>query len=274
MQAVLRGILAAGGIVFVALTASCQTSTGTVTGRVTGTIGTGAGHARQPYTAHFRIVTEQTLANGTMITHESTEIQARDSQGRQFFSTTTPLGGNKAERTTVYINDPVARMRTNWSSLAKMATVRPMPPPATPGQERVCWSTNPAASATALTREEVNALALENATVDAAKQKQPVSREDLGTQTIQGVVATGARTTRTIPAGDEGNDAPLVITDEVWQSKALGIVVQTVTDDPRTGKQTRELVALEQSEPDPALFQPPADFKIVTHELHQVACPQ
>ena len=274
MRAVLRGMLAAGGILGVALTASCQTSAGTVVGTVTGTVGTGSAVAGRPYTAHFRITSEQTLANGTTITRETTEINARDSQGRQFSSVTTPLPGNKAEQTTVHISDPVARTRTRWTSLGKVATVTPMMPPSMSGQERTCWSTNPAASATALTREEANAVAQAGSTAGAAKQRQQATHENLGMQTIQGVVATGARTTRTIPAGDEGNDAPLVITNETWQSKALGIVVQMVTDDPRTGKQTRELTELEQSEPDPAIFQPPAEYEVKVNELHQVPCPQ
>jgi hypothetical protein len=47
-----------------------------------------------------------------------------------------------------------------------------------------------------------------------------------------------------------------------------------VTDDPRTGKRTRELVELSQSEPDPATFQPPEGYEVVTQELHEVPCQQ
>ena len=89
-----------------------------------------------------------------------------------------------------------------------------------------------------------------------------------------GVEATGTRTTWTTPAGEDGNDAPLVRTDEIWRSRELGLTVHSVVDDPRTGKVTRELVEVEQSEPDPAIFQPPADYEVKVQELHQVACPQ
>jgi hypothetical protein len=34
------------------------------------------------YTAHFKVTRVQTLANGSTITHESTEIWARDASGR------------------------------------------------------------------------------------------------------------------------------------------------------------------------------------------------
>ena len=97
MRAVLRGMLAAGGILGVALTASCQTSAGTVVGTVTGTVGTGSAVAGRPYTAHFRITSEQTLANGTTITRETTEINARDSQGEalsQLLHLRAPTGSN------------------------------------------------------------------------------------------------------------------------------------------------------------------------------------
>jgi hypothetical protein len=94
----------------------------------------------------------------------------------------------------------------------------------------------------------------------------------LGTQTIQGVVATGIRTTRTTPAGAEGNDAPLVRVTELWNAKSLGLVVREVREDPVTGKETKELVELSQSEPDPSTFQPPEGYEIVTQELHAVRC--
>ena len=40
------------------------------------------------------------------------------------------------------------------------------------------------------------------------------------------------------------------------------------------GKRTRELVNLTLEEPDPSLFQPPADYNVTTEEMHKVACKQ
>ena len=52
---------------------------------------------------------------------------------------------------------------------------------------------------------------------------------------------TGTRTTRTIPAGQIGNDAPISIVTEVWTSPELKTVVYSKRTDPRMGEQTFQL---------------------------------
>jgi hypothetical protein len=91
--------------------------------------------------------------------------------------------------------------------------------------------------------------------------------EDLGTMTIQGVEARGQRWTTTIPVGEIGNDQPLVQTQEDWCVPSLRLAVRTLSDDPRMGKRTTELVKLDQGEPDSALFLPPEGYEVVTEEM-------
>jgi hypothetical protein len=100
------------------------------------------------------------------------------------------------------------------------------------------------------------------------------AREDLGTATIQGVEARGYRITTTIPAGEQGNDQPLVSKREVWMAPGFGRALREITDDPRMGKRTMELVNLTQSEPDLTAFQPPEGYEVVIEEMHEVACQQ
>ena len=90
-----------------------------------------------------------------------------------------------------------------------------------------------------------------------------VTSEDLGTKNIEGVQANGTRTTRTIPAGQIGNDRAISIVTEVWISPDLQTVVYSKRSDPRMGEQTFALTNIVRGEPDPALFTIPADFKIV-----------
>jgi hypothetical protein len=90
-----------------------------------------------------------------------------------------------------------------------------------------------------------------------------VSNVDLGTQTMQGVQATGTRTTRTIPAGEIGNDAPITVVTEVWTSPDLKTIIYSKRSDPRMGEQTFQLTNIDRSEPDASLFTVPADFKVV-----------
>ena len=80
---------------------------------------------------------------------------------------------------------------------------------------------------------------------------------------MEGVTVTGTRTTRTIPAGQIGNDRPLSIVTEVWTSPELKTVVYSKRSDPRMGDQTFQLTNIVRAEPDPSLFVVPSDFKIV-----------
>lgn len=236
--------------------------------------GAAAQRAHQPYTAKFKITTEQTLANGTTITRESTELLVRDSEGRVRSENTTPAYEEMPERTMFHINDPVERVDVMWTTAGKTVSVRKRPPVALPGQQRTCWSYS-------AEEQEETAVVGSRLTVEApaesAKLQAPSTRiqrssDDLGVEMIQGVEAVGTRITVTTPAGAVGNDAPLVRTIETWHAKSLPLVVRSVTDDPRTGKRTQELVELNQSEPDPALFELPEGYRVVTMEPHEVAC--
>jgi hypothetical protein len=221
------------------------------------------GNARQqvrlPYTAEFKITRVQTLADGSSITHVTTETMARDSQGRTLNISSSNYGPDaQAVHTIVNINDQAAHTHTWWSVPGQRVTVQNLPEP---GLGR------PACAANALA-------ALPRPPID---QHAKPTTEDLGKQTFQGVEAHGHRTTTTFPAGAIGNSDPLERTDEVWFSTTpgfSGINVRQVNEDPQMGKTTRELVSFSQGEPDASMFQPPADFEVVTQEAHdEVRCP-
>jgi hypothetical protein len=88
------------------------------------------------------------------------------------------------------------------------------------------------------------------------------NQESLGTQSIEGVMAEGTRMTLTIPAGKIGNDRPIVTVNERWYSPELQTVVLTKNSDPRMGETTYRLTNINRSEPDPSLFQVPADYTV------------
>ena len=71
------------------------------------------------------------------------------------------------------------------------------------------------------------------------------------------------RTTRTISAGEIGNEKPIEIVTEVWTSPDLKTIVMSKRSDPRSGEQTFRLTNISRAEPDPALFTVPADFKTI-----------
>ena len=84
--------------------------------------------------------------------------------------------------------------------------------------------------------------------------------EALGTKQIEGVNAIGTRRTETIPAGTIGNDRPITITDERWESNELKVLVFSDHHDPRTGDVKYRLTNINRSEPDGVLFTVPSDY--------------
>src|SRR5262249_45265141 len=84
--------------------------------------------------------------------------------------------------------------------------------------------------------------------------------EDLGMQLMDGLWVHGSKTTMTIRANSQGNDRPLVTVIEQWISEELQVAVLTKRSDPRNGETTDRLTNIDRSEPDPALFRPPADY--------------
>jgi hypothetical protein len=79
---------------------------------------------------------------------------------------------------------------------------------------------------------------------------------------IEGVEAKGVKTTRTIPAGEIGNDRPIEIVFEQWHSEELGVDVLTKRSDPRAAETTYKLTNIQRTEPLPSLFQPPPDYEV------------
>jgi len=86
--------------------------------------------------------------------------------------------------------------------------------------------------------------------------------EKLPARQIEGVMAEGVRTTRTIPAGAIGNEQPIAIVTEEWRSPELQVLVLTRTSDPRTGESTYKLLSIQRSEPNAAWFEVPGDYTV------------
>ena len=239
----------------VAVAALALPAAAQVRSRTTTTSASHVTAAKTPYTAEYKITQVQTLAGGNTITRESTEVTAVDSQGRRMTSTTATASENQTPRTEFSVFDPVARTITHWSLPGKRATVRQI------GAGHGCSST---------TESEPRP----SHSLTRAPHERPTV-ENLGTASIQGIEARGTRTTLTIPAGEVGNEAPLVRTSEVWSALSVGLkglLVREITDDPRSGKWDRELTSISQSDPDPAAFQPPDGYEIVKLDASEAGC--
>ena len=97
--------------------------------------------------------------------------------------------------------------------------------------------------------------------------------ESLGTQTINGISVQGTRITHTVPAGQEGNDKPIVSTTERWYSPDLQIVVKSTRTDPRFGTVTYTVNNISKSEPASTLFTVPSDYTVQAGRGPRVCVP-
>lgn len=87
--------------------------------------------------------------------------------------------------------------------------------------------------------------------------------ESLGSRQMEGVPANGTRWTQTIATGQIGNDRPIVITDEVWESPELQVTVYSKHHDPRSGDVEYRLRNISRNEPAATLFQVPASYTVI-----------
>jgi hypothetical protein len=193
-----------------------------------------------PFTATFSAQTTETLTDGNKIERNTTGTVARDTAGRTRRDMTLAAIGpwaasGKTPPQVSFINDPVAGTRYVLEANTKTA------------RQMSAHNHGPNAA---------------RAAGMAAKVQKNTTTESLGTQTINGVSAQGTRTTRTIPAGEMGNEKPIVIVKETWYSPELQITVMTKRTDPRIGETVSQLTNIQKQEPTATLFQVPSDYSV------------
>lgn len=274
-----------------AATASCALAQekGDVFFRTGGAVGAGIGEKISrtpvlgaPYSALITNESSQLLADGNRITQSSSGTTTRDSQGRTRQDAPLPAIGNMAAANAphfVFINDPVGQKTYTLNLTEKTAQSFAMPRAGSGTGEGVGTGGSAEASTFFLKLKQEAEASASGQTPEIATQKSlimmdktkaetfgeatEVNTEDLGTQTMEGVLVTGTRTTKTIAAGQIGNEKPISIVIEVWTSPELKTVVMSKRSDPRMGEQTFRLTNIVRAEPDASLFTVPADFKVI-----------
>jgi hypothetical protein len=221
----------------------------------------------------------QTLADGTHITSISHESFYRDSLGRTRTETEnmTPPARQTTLPHSVNVLDPVAGVRMSWTAgtdtAPKLYTEYPLPitggsvalraaPPTTedstpvPSLIRIAPpppGSPPAPGTPAQTTPQKVA-------AQSNLPRPAVKHQDLGSQTIEGVVCQAQRTTTTYPENYFNNDRAITVTTESCFSRELNHVLMDKVEDPRSGVRTTTLKSISRTEPDVSLFQPPADY--------------
>ena len=223
-----------------------------------------------PYSATAVEETTQTLSDGNRIVRKSSDFVARDSQGRTRRETTLHRVGpvQVDSPKMVFINDPanhtqyilntggdatkVVRNETNWNDGPMIVEMQ---------KHKAEMKRN---------MQDKMFIATQGMKMQVEDDSGQVKKEDLGTQTIEGVSAQGKRETVTIPAGQIGNERPIEIVSETWYSPDLHTVVMRKHSDPRVGETVFHLTNISRNEPDASLFQPPANAKIKVEQMHMM----
>jgi hypothetical protein len=192
-----------------------------------------------PYAATATVQSSQILGDGTRITRTTSATIHRDSEGRtrreqklDFIGPFTPKGEPPH---LVFITDTVTRTQYVLNVGEKKAH-KFTSPPRPPGELKI-----PAPAP--LTSEQSQS-------------------ENLGSQMMEGVEATGTRSVITIPAGQIGNDRPIEIVSERWDSPELQITLMSRHSDPRIGETVYKVTSLTRGEQPHSLFEVPADYSL------------
>jgi len=202
----------------------------------------------QPFTAERTMTSYQKLADGTTIEHRSTTFEARDSQGRwweRWEVVSDPLRREQTTRVFTSVYDPNTRTKTVWCTCNKFADVTHFGDPLPQRPERAS-----------------GAEGMDIYVGPSASSRLKYHSEELPPQTIMGVTTRGSKAVRILKAGVDGNDHDLTTTIESWYSPELRLALITIIDDPVNGLKKYEFTNLKRAEPDPKIFQMPADYTL------------
>jgi hypothetical protein len=203
-----------------------------------------------PFSGDLVTESTETLADGNRIRQTSTAHLVRDSEGRtrreESLAGLGALAAGGSAQQVVFIHDPVAGASYALDPALKTAS-------------KSAWA-RPASGA-----RSSDAAVEERRERRVGIANQSMRTEALGASTIEGLPAQGTRTTVIIAAGAIGNEAPIQVVTERWYSADLQMAVLTKRSDPRSGETVTRLSNVSRSEPSPALFQVPPDFKVTEH---------
>jgi hypothetical protein len=185
-----------------------------------------------PYTAQIIAKDVQTRADGTHVELETKVFRARDSQGRTLIASFQSDNADRPMMVNLYIP-----LRRQFIQLF-------------PGQKAARVMTFPGSGPIPTHGLSLNAV--------------KITMESLPGKTIHGIYVEGMRTTQVIPP-DNGYGREVVDVEETWVSPDLKIVVfsKDTSTDPSSDQTITEIRQLNRSEPNAALFEIPADYKIV-----------
>jgi len=230
-----------------------------------------------PYAAEEIRESTQVLGDGTRIHNETTTEVYRDSQGRVRRETPNEISIWDPATGTSYVLDPktntARKLTLKYAFVTRKApggkeqgavstgivtaSSSAMPPPPPPPEFLFLNNGGNVAF-----EERRIAIGAGEGPVMLSDSKAQTKTESLGSQSVEGVVSNGTRSTVTLEAGAIGNDRPIESVTERWYSPDLQVVTMMKHTDPRTGEDTLRLTNIRRGEQDPSLFQVPPGYQI------------
>lgn len=209
-----------------------------------------------PYSAESVAESSQTLGDGTHISRQESHTIYRDGEGR--------VRRESGEQ--VWISDPVANV--SYVLDTKQQTARKMPLSRSFAFNKMRLDAWQSGMQTAQVKAGGSStgsntrFGVTGGMLTMSKTDQPEKAESLGKQEMEGVEVEGTRTTTEIPVGQIGNDRPLQIVHERWESPELHVTILEKHSDPIVGSTVEKLTSVRRGEPDPALFEVPAGYQV------------
>lgn len=207
-----------------------------------------------PFSADATTTVTQILGDGTRIEQTTTARFYRDRAGRvRREQTILGLGGLNAGgnmQTITIAPDPTNGTAFTLDPMTR--TARRVPRIAVPLTANMVFQTN---GGNVFVRGRTGGPPLGGAAGSPTE-------EMLGARQFETVRALGRKTTSLIPTGQIGNDRPIEITDERWESPELRMLIYSRNSDPRTGVVEYRLTNINRAEPPADLFTIPSDYTV------------
>ena len=195
-----------------------------------------------PFSGSVQILSKEPLPDGTTRIRQTVNHIARNSAGVIYNETrllVAPSFQGEPRLLSFHIYDPQTHLNTflnPTTHIARMVLLRKAPtPPVNSTPETF---------------------------VPGSSTEKVVSQE-LGDQTVAGLLLQGTRKQRIVSAATSGTGHEVTITDDYWHSEELRVYLVLRHNDPRTGEQTVGIIDVQRGEPNSAKFQIPTDYKVV-----------
>lgn len=207
-----------------------------------------------PYSGKRVMTCEVLEPDGTVVKGTRTQLEWRDSEGRYRVEQPDVLA---PDMIMVRVVDPVEHIDWNFTTgkdVDKTAIMSRYSPRADSFEYPTTYQTLPGGS----TNRRIMAVPL-------IHDGPGFRYEELKSTYVNGVWCEGSRDSRWSRPGEGNNKSDhneLEVTD-TWFSEDLFTEVLWKMNDPSLGKYRNELINIDRSEPDPALFGPPAGYRVL-----------